>query len=129
VELAELDGADIEYGLSVESVNDRGPLFRKSVLDEAGKFVGLGDEEIQKYCDTTIFCVSQVPKNKLLLTTKGLKATDAGTLKVDKSSMTTVDGVFAAGDVVTGPKTVVHAVEGAKKAAEAMLRYMHIVSA
>lgn len=129
VELAELDGADIEYGLSVESVNDRGPLFRKSVLDEAGKFVGLGDEEIQKDCDTTIFCVSQVPKNKLLLTTKGLEATDAGTLKVDKNSMTTVDGVFAAGDVVTGPKTVVHAVEGAKKAAEAMLRYMHIVSA
>ena len=33
--------------------------------------------------------------------------------------------MFAAGDVVTGAKTVVHAVEGAKKAAEAMMNYMN----
>lgn len=39
-------------------------------------------------------------------------------------NMTTRPGVFAAGDVVTGAKTVVHAVDGAKKAAEAMIRYM-----
>ena len=38
--------------------------------------------------------------------------------------MTTREGVFSAGDVVTGAKTVVHAVEGAKPAAEAMVRYM-----
>jgi glutamate synthase (NADPH/NADH) small chain len=38
--------------------------------------------------------------------------------------MTTVEGVFAAGDVVTGPLTVVHAADAAKKAAEAMIRYM-----
>lgn len=30
----------------------------------------------------------------------------------------------AAGDVITGFKTVVHAVDGAKKAAEAMMHYM-----
>ena len=39
--------------------------------------------------------------------------------------MTTKRGVFAAGDVVTGAKTVVHAVEGAKKAAESMMKYMN----
>lgn len=38
--------------------------------------------------------------------------------------MTTREGVFAAGDVVHGSKTVVHAVESAKIAAEAMIRYM-----
>jgi glutamate synthase (NADPH/NADH) small chain len=38
--------------------------------------------------------------------------------------MTTVPGVFAAGDVVTGGKTVVHATAQAKRAAEGMLRYM-----
>ena len=38
--------------------------------------------------------------------------------------MTTRPGVFAAGDVTTGPKTVVHAVEAAKQAAEAMDAYM-----
>ena len=38
--------------------------------------------------------------------------------------MTTKPGVFAAGDVVTGSKTLVHAVEGAKKAAQAMINFM-----
>ena len=38
--------------------------------------------------------------------------------------MTTREGVFGAGDVITGAKTVVHAVDGAKKAAEAMVQYM-----
>ncbi len=38
--------------------------------------------------------------------------------------MTTHPGVFAAGDVVTGPLTVVHAVEDAKKTAAAMMKYM-----
>lgn len=37
--------------------------------------------------------------------------------------------MFAAGDVVTGPLTVVHAVEGAKRAAEGMLRYMEQIDA
>ena len=45
-------------------------------------------------------------------------------LIVDENYMTTRPGVFAAGDVVTGAKTVVHAVEGAKNAAFAMMRYM-----
>ena len=38
--------------------------------------------------------------------------------------MTTVPGVFAAGDVVTGSKTVVHAVAAAKRVAASMMRYM-----
>ena len=42
----------------------------------------------------------------------------------EANRMTTRPGVFGAGDVVTGAKTVVHAVEGAKRAAEAMVRYM-----
>ena len=38
--------------------------------------------------------------------------------------MTTREGVFAAGDVVHGSLTVVHAVNDAKNAANAMIRYM-----
>ena len=57
-------------------------------------------------------------------TTDGLTADEHGTLIVDDDYMTTRPGVFAAGDVVTGAKTVVHAVDGAKKAAAAMIRYM-----
>lgn len=124
VELAELDGAQIEYGLSIDLINDQGPVFRRSVLDEDGSFVGITDEHVQVTCDTVIICVSQVPKDKLALTTRGLATSETGTLIVSEAGETTVAGVFAAGDVVTGPKTVVHAVEGAKQAAAGMLRYM-----
>ena len=57
-------------------------------------------------------------------TTDGLDADENGRLIVDENFMTTKPGVFAAGDVITGAKTVVHAVDGAKKAAEGMIRYM-----
>ncbi|MBO7674189.1 MAG: FAD-dependent oxidoreductase, partial [Atopobiaceae bacterium] len=124
VELAELDGAQIEYGLSIDSINDEGPLFRRSVLDAEGRFVGITDDFVQAKSDTVVIAVSQVPKDKLSLTTRGLATTDKGTLMVSEHGQTTVAGVFAAGDVVTGPRTVVHAVEGAKRAAEGMLAYM-----
>lgn len=124
VELAELDGAQIEYGMSIDSINDEGPVFRKSILDDDGRFVGITDEFIQVACDTVIIAVSQVPKDKISLTTRGLATTEAGTLIVSEHGQTTVSGVFAAGDAVTGPKTVVDAVEGAKRAAEGMLAFM-----
>lgn len=127
VELAELDGAVIEYGMSIDAINDKGPVFRRSELDEEGRFVGITDEVIQVEVDTVVIAVSQVPKDKISLTTRGLATTEEGTIMVSEHGQTTVAGVFAAGDVVTGPKTVVHAVEGAKRAAAGMLAYMGLV--
>ena len=71
-----------------------------------------------------IICVSQGPKNKLAMTTPGLEVSEKGLLITDEDGRTTCEGVFGAGDVVTGPKTVVHAVAQAKRTAEAMHRYM-----
>ncbi|MBR5113483.1 MAG: FAD-dependent oxidoreductase, partial [Clostridia bacterium] len=50
-------------------------------------------------------------------TTHGLEANPRGLLIVDENNMTTRSGVFAAGDVVHGSLTVVHAVNDAKNAA------------
>ena len=71
-----------------------------------------------------IIAISQGPKDKLIMSTEHLEGTSKGLLITDENGMTTVEGVFAAGDVVTGPLTVVHAADAAKKAAEAMIRYM-----
>jgi len=47
-------------------------------------------------------------------------------LVTDKNtSMTNINGVFAAGDGVTGPKTAIMAIAGGKKAAMAMSQYMN----
>ena len=92
--------------------------------DENDEVIGYEDEPIQVQADSTIISISQVPRAKLVRTTEGLEIGANGLLPVDENFMTTRAGVFAAGDVITGAKTVVHAVDGAKKAAEAMIRFM-----
>ncbi|MEW5724970.1 MAG: FAD-dependent oxidoreductase [Thermodesulfobacteriota bacterium] len=60
-----------------------------------------------------------------LLGEKDLGWSRRGTLAADTANMTTaLKGVFAAGDLVTGPATVVEAIGGGKKAAEAIDRFL-----
>ena len=124
VSYAELDGAEFVFGMQILKINDEGPLFSRAIFDEEDNIIGYEEEPVQVHADSTVICVSQVPRGKLVRTTVGLDAGERGTLTVDENYMTTKEGVFAAGDVVTGAKTVVHAVDGAKKAAAAMIRYM-----
>lgn len=121
---AELDGAEFVFGKAIERISEKGPVFKTSVLDENNKVIGYEEGEEQVEADSTIIAISQGPRNRLIRTTVGLEGSDKGLLIVDDSHMTTREGVFAAGDVVTGSKTVVHAVEEAKKTARAMIRYM-----
>jgi len=55
-----------------------------------------------------------------------IKITDYNTVKIDEKSMlTSRDGVFAAGDVVTGPNTVVQAIAAGKKSARIIDHYLN----
>ena len=124
VAYAELDGAEFVFGMQIQKITPDGPLFNKAIFDENDQIIGYEKEPILVYADSTVISISQMPRGKLVRTTDGLTADERGTIIVDDNYMTTRPGVFAAGDVVTGAKTVVHAVDGAKKAAEAMIRYM-----
>ena len=48
----------------------------------------------QVEADSVIICVSQAPKNKLVLTTDQLKTTEKGLLLTDENCMTTHEGVL-----------------------------------
>ena len=124
VDYARLDGAEFVFGKQIQYIEEAGPVFKTSLFDGEGHIVGLGEEEFHFPADSVILSVSQLPRKKLVRTTDGLQADDRGNLIVDQHYMTTRPGVFAAGDVTTGPKTVVHAVEAAKQAAEAMDAFM-----
>ena len=124
IQYAELDGAEFVYGMQIQKITEKGPVFKRSIFDENDNVIGCEDELILEEADSTIISISQVPRAKLARTTEGLELTDRGLLKVDENYMTTRPGVFGAGDVITGAKTVVHAVDGAKKAAAAMVQYM-----
>ena len=124
MEYAKLDGAEFFFGKSIQRITPEGPVFKNSVLNDQGRPVGVeGEDELVK-ADTTIVAINQRPKDKLVNTTHGLEANERGLLIVDENNMTTREGVFAAGDVVHGSLTVVHAVDDAKNAVAGMIRYM-----
>lgn len=124
ISYAKLDGAEFVFGKEIQYITEKGPVFCNSILDENGRVIVCEEEEEQVEADSTIISISQGPRRKLIRTTVGLEGSEKGLLIVDENGMTTKPGVFAAGDVVSGSKTVVHAVEGAKIAAQGMIRYM-----
>lgn len=124
MEYARLDGAEFFFGKSIQRITPEGPVFKNSILNEQGRPTGVTGEDELVRADTTIIAINQRPKDKLVNTTVGLNANERGLLIVDENNMTTRPGVFAAGDVVHGSLTVVHAVNNAKNAAAGMMRYM-----
>ncbi len=79
-----------------------------------------GSEEIMK-ADTIIIAVGQKITAPWARDLPGLKWARRGTLQVDpKTQQTSIPWIFAAGDAATGPATVVEAVGGARRAAEAI---------
>jgi glutamate synthase (NADPH/NADH) small chain len=74
--------------------------------------------------DTVILAIGQGPAG--ILSEKAQIATTLrGLFAVDENGMTNIPGVFAAGDVVSGPKTVVEAVAYTKKVSEQMIKYCY----
>lgn len=121
---AMLDGAKFEFNKSIVEINDEGPVFRDTLYDEEGNVTGYSEETEQVHADSTIISISQGPKSKLVNTTEGLKATKNGLLQTSENGETTVEGIFASGDVVLGAKTVVEAVAYSKTVVDAMDAYM-----
>jgi len=59
-----------------------------------------------------------------LETIEDLKLNKRGYIEVDENFMTSVKGVFAGGDIVTGSATVISAMGQGKKAAAAIKKYL-----
>jgi NADPH-dependent glutamate synthase beta subunit-like oxidoreductase len=75
--------------------------------------------------DTVISAIGQRIDLECLSDLKGLKWTRRQTIQANTVSMeTSIPGVFAGGDAVTGPATVVEAIGAGKRAAEAIDRYL-----
>jgi NADH-quinone oxidoreductase subunit F len=75
--------------------------------------------------DTVIPAIGYVPDLSCLPQDDGFKTTKAGTLQVDPITLATHrPGVFAGGDLVTGPSTVVEAMASGYRAAVSIDRYL-----
>jgi glutamate synthase (NADPH/NADH) small chain len=76
-------------------------------------------------CDTVVNALGTQANPMIPQTTPGLETNKWGNITVDDDTqMTSIPGVFAGGDIVTGGATVILAMGAGRKAAEGMLRYM-----
>lgn len=87
-----------------------------------------GEEEIIP-CDKCIVAIGSKPARLIISTTEGIKVNEQGYIvtRDEPYGMTTLRGVFAGGDVVHRPATVVLAMKEAKKVAEGIARYVDAV--
>ncbi|GEM_PF-619998 len=98
-----------------------------SVFDDQGRFCPTYDESTDKSldADTVIIAIGQGVDLNVVDSDPDVSVTAARTIEADMETLATgVDGVFAGGDVVTGPKTVVKAMAAGKIAAESINRYL-----
>lgn len=123
-EYAQLDGAKFVFQKAPLEILDDGVMFADTELTEDGKVKILRETAEKVSCDTVIIAASQVPQDRLVSRDKALRLNERGTLATDAEGETTMPGVFASGDVVTGARTVVDAVAESKRIADAMDRYI-----
>ena len=75
--------------------------------------------------DTVIAALGQAPETDFVKKL-GVSLSKRGTIEIDaRTGVTNVEGVFAGGDVVTGPAFVIDAIAAGKKAARSINQYLN----
>ena len=95
--------------------------------DESGRRrpIPIEESEIVFDVDIVVVAIGQGPNPLIPRYTPDLKTNKDGTVQIDKKTgMTSIEGVFAGGDIVTGEATVILAMSAGKKAAQSIHRYL-----
>lgn len=102
----------------------------KEYLGVGGKLTGLlldtSDGENMINADLILLAIGSKPAKRIVSTTSGIEINERGYIVTREKpyGMTTLAGVFAGGDVVHEPATVVVAMKEAKKVAEGIATYV-----
>jgi glutamate synthase (NADPH/NADH) small chain len=93
--------------------------------DESGRRrpVPVPGSEFEIECDVVVYAIG-TNANPVLGQTSRLRLNERGYIAVDEQFATSIDGVFAGGDIVTGAATVIEAMGAGRKAARAMKVYL-----
>ena len=85
-------------------------------------------ERVEKF-DRIYLAIGSRPANRIVSTTAGIEVDEKGYVKVVERpfGMTTRRGVFAGGDVVHRPQTVVLAMKAAKEVAQGIAQYVDAI--
>lgn len=99
--------------------------------DESGRRspVPKKDSDFVLPVETVVYALGTSANPIIAQTTPGLKTNKRGYIEVDEQSgMSSVPGIFAGGDIVTGAATVILAMGAGRRAAKGMLDYMGIAA-
>ena len=87
--------------------------------------VEVQDSEFELACDSVIMSIGTSPNPLIKSTTPGLEVSRRGGIVVaEETGKTSLDGVYAGGDAVTGAATVILAMGAGKTAAKAIDAYL-----
>ena len=124
IEEAKEDGVKFELYKAPLEIYEDGVKYIQTerVISEDGRvsFKTLEGSEGVFKCDSIIVAISQAPRTNIVSSSRDLSTDKYGLVVTDEKGITTLNGVFASGDVVSGPKTVVEAVANSKKVAHAI---------
>lgn len=98
-----------------------------AVFHESGWFDPRYDDQVATVlpADMLIIGIGQVPETEFLKGMKGIETTPEGWIVADPITLETgVPGVFSGGDIVTGPRTAIEAIEAGQRAAGSIDRYL-----
>jgi NADPH-dependent glutamate synthase beta subunit-like oxidoreductase len=87
--------------------------------------VPIANSDFVMAADVVIGAIGQRVDNSCMTGLQGLEWTRRSTIQVNMVTMeTSIPGIFAAGDAVTGPATVIEAIGGGKRAADSIDRHL-----
>ena len=96
--------------------------------DQSGRRKPIPIEGSEYYveCDTVILAIGEKPDLSFIGEEMKIETTSWGTIKIDEITLqTSIDKIFAGGDIVRGPSTFIDAAGDGKRAAESIKKYLN----
>jgi len=128
LDLAIIDGVKMNYYLNTIKIESDGiivePVLKSENEDGTIEYKNDSDNPFKFSSTSVIIAIGQGAMNNIVKSTKQIDTTQKGLIQTTSRGATTREGVYAAGDVVSGAKTVVEAVAATKHVAEEIDEYI-----
>lgn len=127
LDLAIVDGAKMNYYLNTIKIEEDGiivePVKQRTLEDGTVEYYNDHENAYKMPASSVIIAIGQGAETSIVKNKK-IDTTNRGLIQASDKGATTREGVYAAGDVVSGARTVVEAVAATKKVAEEIDEYI-----